>query len=85
LISSLILGTEGLERGVRGMERVREGIAGRGNSDWFAGGERVGLGGNTLRLGEDSGRASGVDGMGDNDRMLRGPIGLCNVVVLVSI
>ena len=76
LISSLILGSEGLAFG-RGMESV--GSAGRGYSDWFTGGERVGFGGNILR--EDS-EEDGV--MGGKDRMPRGPIGLCKTI-LVSI
>jgi hypothetical protein len=86
LISSLILGTEGLEYGDRGIERVSEGIAGRGKSDWFTGGEMAGFAGNILR-GEGSGGVRVVGGMGANERLglLRGPIGRCKMVVLVSI
>jgi hypothetical protein len=82
LISSLILGSEGLALG-RGIERESEGSAGRENSDWFTGGERVGLAGNIIRGESEEGRVDG--GMGDADRMLRGPIGLCTSVILVSI
>ena len=83
LISSLILGTEGLALG-RGIERVSEGAAGRVNSDWFTGGERVGLAGNNLRGGGSEGERV-VGGIGDAERMLRGPIGLCKMVDLASI
>ena len=76
LISSLILGREGLAFG-RGIES--EGSAGREYSDWFTGGERVGFGGKFLRGDSDE------DGcIGDRDRMPRGPIGLCKTI-LVSI
>ena len=81
LISSLILGSEGLAFG-RGIEREREGIAGRENSDWFAGGERVGFGGNILRGDSEEERVDG--GMGDKDRMPRGPIGLCTILVSIE-
>ena len=79
LISSLILGSEGLAFG-RGIERESEGSAGREYSDWFTGSERVGFGGNILRGESEEGRVDG--GMGDKDRMPRGPIGLCTILVL---
>ena len=79
LISSLILGNEGLAFG-RGIERESEGSAGREYSDWFTGSERVGFGGNILRGESEEGRVDG--GMGDKDRMPRGPIGLCTILVL---
>lgn len=66
------------------MEREREGMAGRVSSDWFTGGERVGLAGNSLR-GDSEEEVRVVGCMGDTERMLRGPIGLCERVVLVSI
>lgn len=81
-MSSLILGSEGLAFG-RGIERESEGMAGRENSDWFTGGERVGLAGNILRGESEGGRVDG--GMGDTDRMPRGPIGLCKMVDFASI
>ena len=124
LISSLILGSEGLAFG-RGIERESEGSAGRGNSDcftggeveresegmagrgksdwftggeivemesegmagrensdWFTGGDRDGLAGNILRGDSEEER---VDwGMGDTDRMPRGPIGLCTILVSIE-
>jgi hypothetical protein len=79
LISSLILGSEGLGRGI---ERESEGSAGRRNSDWFTSGERVGFAGNILRGDSEGGRVDG--GMGDTDRMLRGPIGLCTILVSIA-
>jgi hypothetical protein len=79
LISSLILGSEGLAFG-RGIES--EGSAGREYSDWFIGSERVGFGGNILRGDSEEDEEDG--GIGDMDRMPRGPIGLCKTI-LVSI
>ena len=81
LISSLILGSEGLAFG-RGIESESEGMAGRGNSDWFTGGERVGFAGNILRGDSEGGRVDGS--MGDTDRMPRGPIGLNTVLVSIE-
>jgi hypothetical protein len=83
LISSLILGSEGLAFG-RGIERVSEGAAGRVNSGWFTGDKREGFAGNNLRGGDSEG-VTDCGGMGDTERMLRGPIGLCKIVALVSI
>ena len=70
----LILGTEGLETGARGIERVSEGRAGREDSDWLGvGGERVGF---NLRPGEEESGEARYD-VGVEERfMLRGPIGL---------
>lgn len=82
LISSLILGSDGLAFG-RGIERESEGRAGREYSDWFPGGERVGFGGNILRgESEEEERVDG--GIGDIDRMPRGPIGLCTILVSIE-
>ena len=64
------------------VEREREGMAGRENSDWFTGGESDGLAGNILRGDSEEER---VDwGMGDTDRMPRGPIGLCTILVSIE-